>query len=79
LRNDRDRICQKFPKLKREENLIQDQAISLEKLSHEAITNFRFIKILIMNAHVLNDLTQLDPKDVVSVGGKLIIGSPYNN
>jgi hypothetical protein len=32
-----------------------------------------------MDAHVLNDLTQQDPKDVVSVGGKLIIGSPYNN
>jgi hypothetical protein len=32
-----------------------------------------------MNAHVLNDLTQKDPKDVVSAGGKLIIGSPYNN
>jgi hypothetical protein len=40
---------------------------------------FRFIKILVMNAHTLNDLTQLDPKDVVSAGGKLIIGSPYNN
>jgi hypothetical protein len=32
-----------------------------------------------MHAHTLNDLTQLDPKDVVSVDGKLIIGSPYNN
>jgi hypothetical protein len=32
-----------------------------------------------MNAHVLNDLTHMDPKDVVSVGGKLIIGSPYNS
>jgi hypothetical protein len=32
-----------------------------------------------MNAHVLNVLNQLDPKDVVSAGGKLIIGSPYNN
>jgi hypothetical protein len=40
---------------------------------------FRFIKILIMHAHALNDLTQTDPKDVVSAGGKLIIGSSYNN
>jgi hypothetical protein len=37
------------------------------------------MKILIMNAHELNDLTQLDPKDIVSAGGKLIIGSPYSN
>jgi hypothetical protein len=41
--------------------------------------NFRFIKILIMHTHALNDLTQLNPKDVVRAGGKLIIGSPYNN
>jgi hypothetical protein len=32
-----------------------------------------------MNAHVLKDLTNMDPKDVVSAGGKLILGSPYNN
>jgi hypothetical protein len=32
-----------------------------------------------MHAHGLNDLTQMDLKDVVSVGGKLIVGSPYNN
>jgi hypothetical protein len=32
-----------------------------------------------MNAHVLNDLTHMDANDVVSVGGKLINGSPYNN
>jgi hypothetical protein len=32
-----------------------------------------------MHAHVLNELTQLDPQDVVSAGGKLILGSPYNN
>jgi hypothetical protein len=32
-----------------------------------------------MNAHALNDLTHMDQKDVVSAGGKLIIGSPYNN
>jgi hypothetical protein len=50
-----------------------------KNLSQQAITHFRFNKILIMNAHALNDLTQLDPKDVVSAGGKLIIGSPYNN
>jgi hypothetical protein len=40
---------------------------------------FRFNQILIMNAHVLKDLTYMDTKDVVSAGGKLIIGSPYNN
>jgi hypothetical protein len=43
------------------------------------MTNFRLNKILIMNAHVLNNLTHMDPKDVVSAGGKHIIGSPYNN
>jgi hypothetical protein len=32
-----------------------------------------------MYAHALNDLTPMDPKDVVSAGGKLKIGSPYNN
>jgi hypothetical protein len=32
-----------------------------------------------MHADALNDLTQLDPKDVVIAGGKLIVGSPYNN
>jgi hypothetical protein len=32
-----------------------------------------------MNAHILNDLTHMDTKDVVSAGGKLINGSPYNN
>jgi hypothetical protein len=32
-----------------------------------------------MNAHILNDLTHMDTKDVVSASGKLIIGSPYNN
>jgi hypothetical protein len=31
-----------------------------------------------MNAYVLNDFTHMDPKDVVSAGGRLIIGSPYN-
>jgi hypothetical protein len=41
--------------------------------------NFRFNKILIMNAHVLNNLTQWIQKDAVSAGGKLIVGSPYNN
>jgi hypothetical protein len=64
---------------KERKNLIYDQAITLEKLLQQAITTFRFNKILIMNAHVLNDLTYMDTKDVVSAGGKLIIGSPYNN
>jgi hypothetical protein len=32
-----------------------------------------------MREHALNDHTQMDPKDVVSAGGKLIVGSPYNN
>jgi hypothetical protein len=32
-----------------------------------------------MNAHVLNDLTHMDTEDVVSAGGKLIIGFPYKN
>jgi hypothetical protein len=32
-----------------------------------------------MNAHALNDLTHMDSKYVVSAGGKLIIGSLYNN
>jgi hypothetical protein len=32
-----------------------------------------------MHAHALNDLTPMDPKDVVIAGGKLIVGSPYNN
>jgi hypothetical protein len=52
---------------------------TLEKLFKQLGTNFRFIKILIMHAHVLHNLTPLDPKEVVSAGGKLIIGSPYNN
>jgi hypothetical protein len=46
-----------------------------EKLLNKKGPIFRFNKILIMNAHTLN----MDPKDVVSAGGKLIIGSPYNN
>jgi hypothetical protein len=32
-----------------------------------------------MNAHALNDLTPMDLEDVVSAGGKLMIGSSYNN
>jgi hypothetical protein len=32
-----------------------------------------------MDEHILNDLTHMDQKDVVIAGGKLIIGSPYNN
>jgi hypothetical protein len=47
--------------------------------SNKQRPNFRFNKILIMNAHVLNVLTHMDPKGVVSAGGKLIVGSPYNN
>jgi hypothetical protein len=50
-----------------------------KRLFKQLRTNFRFNRILIMNAHALNDLTHMDPKDVVSAGGKLIIGSPYNN
>jgi hypothetical protein len=53
--------------------------ITYKNLFKQLGTNFRFNKILIMHAHVLNDLTQLDPKGIVSAGGKLIIGSPYNN
>jgi hypothetical protein len=79
LRNDRDRTCQDFSKFTREEILVYDQAITLATLLKHLRVNFRFIKILIMHAHALNDLTQLDPKDVVSAGGKLLIGSPYNN
>jgi hypothetical protein len=55
------------------------EQFTLDKLLKHLRVNFWFIKILIMHAHTLNDLTQLDPKDVVSAGGKLIIGSPYNN
>jgi hypothetical protein len=40
---------------------------------------FRFNKILIMNADVLTTSHTWIQRDVVSVGGKLIIGSPYNN
>jgi hypothetical protein len=32
-----------------------------------------------MNAHILNDLKPWIQKDIVSDGGKLIIGSPYKN
>jgi hypothetical protein len=38
-----------------------------------------FSRFLIMHAPALYDFTQMDLKDVVSAGGKLIIGSPYNN
>jgi hypothetical protein len=53
--------------------------LTLAKLFKQLGTNFRLIKILIMHAHALYDLTQMDPKDVVSAFDKLIIGSPYNN
>jgi hypothetical protein len=46
--------------------------------SNKQKPNFRFNKILIMNAHVLYDLTQWIQKDAVSADGKLIVGSPYN-
>jgi hypothetical protein len=46
--------------------------------SNKQKPNFRFNKILIMNAHVLYDLTQWIQKDAVSASGKLIVGSPYN-
>jgi hypothetical protein len=68
-----------FLNSKERKNLSKIKQFTLEKWFKQLGTNFRFIKILIMHAHVLNDLTQLDPKDVVSASGKLIIGSPYNN
>jgi hypothetical protein len=45
---------------------------TLDNLFKQLRASFRFIKILIMHAHVLIVLTQMDPKDVVSAGGKLI-------
>jgi hypothetical protein len=68
-----------FLNSKERKTLPKIKQFALEKLFKHSGTNFRFIKILNMHAHVLNDLTQLDPKDVVSAGGKLIIDSPYNN
>jgi hypothetical protein len=68
-----------FLNSKERETLPKIKQFTLEKLFKQLGTNFRFIKILIMHAHTLNDLTQLDPKDVVSAGGKVIISSPYNN
>jgi hypothetical protein len=68
-----------FLNSKERKTLSKINQITLENLLTQAMANFRFNKILIMHAHALNDLTQLDPKDVVSAGGKLIIGSPYNN
>jgi hypothetical protein len=80
LGNDSNRICPEFPKIKREEKpYLRTSNHSRKKLLKQARTNFRFNKILIMNAHVLNDLTHMDTKDIVSAGGKLINGSPYNN
>jgi hypothetical protein len=64
---------------KENKTLSKIKQFTLEKLFEQVGIYFRFIKILIMHAHALNDLTQLDPKDVVSAGAKLIIGSPYNN
>jgi hypothetical protein len=79
LRNSSNRICQESAKDQKRGTLSKIKQFTLEKLFKQARTNFRFNKILIMDAHVLNDLTHMDPKDVVSAGGKLIIGSPYNN
>jgi hypothetical protein len=62
LGNGSNRFCQKFPKIKERENLISDQAITIEKLFKQARANFRFNKILIMNAHALNDLTHMESK-----------------
>jgi hypothetical protein len=67
-----------FLNSKERKTLSMIKQFTLEKLFKQLGTNFRFNKILIMHAHALNDLTQLDPKDVVSAGGKLIIGSPNN-
>jgi hypothetical protein len=64
---------------KERKTLFKIKQIFLENLFKQTGTNFRFNKILIMHAHVLNNLTHIDPKDVVSAGGKLIVGSPYNN
>jgi hypothetical protein len=51
-------ICQKSKR----GTLSKIRQFTLGKLSQQAVTNFWFIKILIMHAHSLNDLTQLDPK-----------------
>jgi hypothetical protein len=71
--------AQIFLNSKERKILSKIKQFTLEKWFKLLGTNFRFIKILIMHAHALNALTQMDPKDVVSAGGKLIIGSPYNN
>jgi hypothetical protein len=68
-----------FLNSKERKTLPKIKQFTLDKLSKQLRVNFKFIKILIMHAYVLNDLTQMDPKDVVSASGKLIIGSPYNN
>jgi hypothetical protein len=69
-----------LPKTRREEPYLRSSNLPRKIITSTSKDQiFRFNKILIMHAHALKDLTQLDPKDVVSVGGKLIIGSPYNN
>jgi hypothetical protein len=68
-----------FLNSKERKTLLKIKQFTLAKLFKHLRVNFRFVKILIMHAHALNGLTQLDPKDVVSAGGKLMIGSPYNN
>jgi hypothetical protein len=68
-----------FLNWKERKTLSKIKQFTLKNYSSNWGTNFRFIKTLIMHSHALNDLTQMDPKDVVSAGGKPIIGSPYNN
>jgi hypothetical protein len=68
-----------FLNSKERKTLPKIKQFTLAKLLKHLRVNFRFTKILIMHAHALNDFTQLESKDVVSAGGKLIIGSPYNN
>jgi hypothetical protein len=68
-----------FLNSKERKTLSKIKQFTLDNLFKQLGTNFRFNKILIMYARALNDVTQQDPKDVVSAGGKLIIGSPYNN
>jgi hypothetical protein len=64
---------------KERKTLSKIKQFTLEKWFKQLGDNFRFSQILNMHAHALNDLTQMDLKDVVSAGGKLIVGSPYNN
>jgi hypothetical protein len=67
-----------FLNSKERKTLSKIKQFTLEKLFKQLRVNFRFIKILFMHALALTTF-QLDPKDVVSAGGNLIIGSPYSN